>query len=116
MHVKLINHKNESQDHIKQLFQMAKSFGFQTKVIMSDFASELFVDHKLRQWLNENGVRNEASAPYAQYQNGFCEMHIRIVMQMALSALLTSKLPKSFWGEALSPPTPLTTTFFQNIE
>jgi Reverse transcriptase (RNA-dependent DNA polymerase) len=101
IHVKLIASKSESKDHIKEMHRMASSFGRQLKVVMSDSAPELFVDKELRKWLNENHTRSEASAPYAQYQNGFCETHVRIIMYMALSALLTSKLPKQFWGEAL---------------
>jgi hypothetical protein len=97
---KLITSKTQSKDHIKEMHQLASSYGKQVRVIMSDSAPELFVDKELRKWLNERGTRNEASAPYAQYQNGYCETHVRIIMNMALSALITSGLPKSFWGEA----------------
>jgi len=101
VHVELIRHKSESKDHIRRMHQFATSFGFHVKLIMSDSAPELFVDKELRSWLNERGTRNKASAPYAQYQNGYCETHVQIIMHMALSALITSGLPKSFWGEAL---------------
>jgi hypothetical protein len=99
--IKLICHKDEYRDHFRDYHARATVLGKKLKVMRTDSAKELFIEKEFCKWLQENGIRQEASAPHAQYQNGFCESHIGIILRMANCALQMSGLPISFWGEAL---------------
>jgi hypothetical protein len=99
--VKLITHKDEYRDHFKEYHGRAKVLGKKLHVMRTDSAKELFEEKNFKKWLTENGIRQEASAPHAQYQNGFCERHIGTILRMANCALQMSGLSISFWGEAI---------------
>ena len=68
--------------------------------VHSDSAKALAEDKEFLSWLSANGIRQELSAPYAKYQNGFVERHIQTIQNMISTALNTSGMTIGYWGEA----------------
>nr|KYP32045.1 Retrovirus-related Pol polyprotein from transposon TNT 1-94 [Cajanus cajan] len=53
-------------------------------------------------YCNKEGLIHEVIAPYTPQHNGTAERENRTILNMARSMLKTKKLPKMFWGEAVS--------------
>ena len=47
-----------------------------------------------------NGVRPQACAPHAHWQNGIAERGLRTVMESTRSMLIAAKLPNPYWAMA----------------
>lgn len=62
-----------------------------------EYTSSQFADY-----LKVEGIRHELTVPKTPQQNGVAERLNRTLVEMARSMLLDSKLPKKFWGEAIS--------------
>jgi hypothetical protein len=69
--------------------------------IRSDNGSE-FKNYTLNEFLSEEGIRHQYSAPYTPQQNGVAERKNRTLMDMARSMLAEFKSPYNFWAEAIS--------------
>ena len=54
------------------------------------------------EFLNAQGIRYEATAPYTQNQNNVSERKIRTVVQQAKTMLLEASLPERFWADAVA--------------
>ena len=57
---------------------------------------------QFEKYLKDEGIRHELTVPKTPQQNGVAEHLNRMLVEMARSMLLDSKLPKKFWGEAIS--------------
>lgn len=75
--------------------------GTQTVRIRSDNGSE-FVNHSLREWLDERGTGHDRSAPGNPEQNGVAERGNRTLNTKIRTMLIGAGLPAEYWGEALS--------------
>ena len=71
------------------------------KAIRSDNGSE-FKNYTLNEFLSEEGIRHQYSAPYTPQQNGVAERKNRTLLDMARTMLAEFNSPKSFWAEAVS--------------
>ena len=71
-----------------------------TKIFRADLGSE-FTNSKTKSYLQKHGIRLHFAAAGDHYQNGLAEVTIRILQNMARTLLADSKLPISFWGEAV---------------
>jgi transposase InsO family protein len=69
------------------------------KRIRSDNGGE-YIPNALRSELQNHGIVQEFTAPYAPAQNGVSERANRTVLIKVKSMLFESGLPKQFWGEA----------------
>ncbi|XP_070028917.1 uncharacterized protein [Nicotiana sylvestris] len=78
-----------------------KQLGNQLVSIRSDHGNE-FENSKLAELCDENGIDHNFSAPRTLQQNGVVEMKNRTLEDMARTMLLSSKLPHSFWAEAVN--------------
>jgi hypothetical protein len=71
------------------------------KKIRSDNGSE-FKNLHVEEYLEEEGVKHEFSAPYTPQQNGVVEMKNRTLIDMARTMLGEIKTPEQFWSEAVN--------------
>lgn len=97
---KLLERKNGVCDHFREFSNEVKTMGFMIQELRTDSAKEVFDNRSFTDWLLENGIRQTASSPYAQYQNGFAEVTMQQIQNHIRCALYQSGLPHAYWGEA----------------
>ena len=61
-----------------------------------------YTSSQFENYLKAEGIRHELTVPKTPQQNGVDERLNRTLVEMAQSMFLDSKLPKRFWGEAIS--------------
>jgi hypothetical protein len=71
------------------------------KKIRSDNGSE-FKNLQIEEFLEEEGIKHEFSAPYTPQQNGVVERKNRTLIDMARMMLGEYKTPERFWSEAVN--------------
>jgi hypothetical protein len=71
------------------------------KKIRSDNGSE-FKNPQVEEFLEEEGIKHEFSAPYTPHQNGVVERKNRTLIDMARTMLGEYKTPERFWSEAVN--------------
>jgi hypothetical protein len=71
------------------------------KKIRSDNGSK-FKNLKVEEYLEEEGIKHEFSAPYTPQQNGVVERKNRMLIDMARTMLGEYKTPERFWSEAMN--------------
>jgi hypothetical protein len=71
------------------------------KKIRSDNGSE-FKNIQVEEYLEEEGIKHEFSAPYTPQQNGVVERKNRTLIDMARTMLGEFKTPERFWSEAMN--------------
>jgi transposase InsO family protein len=76
-------------------------FELKVKKIRSDNGSE-FKNLQVEEYLKEEGVKHEFSAPYTPQQNGVVERKNRTLIDMVRTMLGEFKTPERFWSEAVN--------------
>ncbi|KAI3827948.1 hypothetical protein L1987_02037 [Smallanthus sonchifolius] len=71
------------------------------KIIRCDQGTE-FKNHTLNCFCESKGIERQYSAPRTPQQNGVAERRNRTLIESARSMLADSKLPLTFWAEAVS--------------
>jgi hypothetical protein len=71
------------------------------KKIRSDNVSE-FKNLQVEEFIEEEGIKHEFSAPYTPQQNGVVERKNRTLIDMARTMLGEYKTPEQFWLEAVN--------------
>ena len=71
-----------------------------TKIFRADLGSE-FTNSQTKALLDKMGIRIHFACSDEHHQNGLAECSIRILQDMARTLLADSKLPQTFWGEAI---------------
>jgi hypothetical protein len=71
------------------------------KKIRSNNGSE-FKNLQVEEFLEEEGIKHEFSAPYTPQQNGVVERKNRTLIDMARTMLGEYKTPERFWSEAVN--------------
>jgi hypothetical protein len=71
------------------------------KRIRSDNGSE-FKNLQIEEFLEEEGIKHEFSAPYTPQQNGVVERKNRTLIDMARTMLGEFKTPERFWSKAVN--------------
>jgi transposase InsO family protein len=71
------------------------------KKIRSDNGSE-FKNLQVEEYLEEEGIKHEFSAPYTPQQNGVVERKNKTLIDMARTMLGEFKTPERFWSEAVN--------------
>jgi transposase InsO family protein len=94
--------KSETQEVIKKLLRMVQN-KFDTKVnkIRSDNGTE-FKNTQVEDFLNEEDIKHEFSAPYTPQQNGVVERKNRTPIEMSRTMLDEYKTSNRFWTEAIN--------------
>ncbi|EPZ30777.1 Integrase, catalytic core domain-containing protein [Rozella allomycis CSF55] len=90
--------------------EVEKESGMKIKKLICDNGGE-YLDQRMKTFLEEEGIKCKATAPYSPFQNGIAERRNRTLLEAVRSMLSHSGMEKSFWAEAL-----LTANFtFQRI-
>jgi hypothetical protein len=94
--------KTETQGILKHFLRRAQNeFELKVKKIRSDNGSE-FKNLQVEEYLQEEGVKHEFSAPYTPQQNGVVERKNMTLLDMARTMLGEFKTPERFWTEAVN--------------
>jgi hypothetical protein len=94
--------KSETQGTLKRFLRRAQNeFELKVKKIRSDNGSE-FKNLQVEEYLEEEGIKHEFSAPYTPQQNGVVERKNRTLIDMARTMLGEYKTPERFWSEAVN--------------
>jgi transposase InsO family protein len=94
--------KSEAQRVIKKFIRRAQNeFELKIKNVRSDNGSE-FRNLNVEEYLDEEGIKHELSAPYTTQQNSIVERKNRTLIEMARIMLDEYKIPDSFWAEAIN--------------
>jgi hypothetical protein len=94
--------KTETQGTLKRFLRRAQNeFELKVKNIRSDNGSE-FKNLQVEEYLEEEGIKHEFSAPYTPQQNGVVERKNRTLIDMARTMLGEFKTPERFWSEAVN--------------
>jgi hypothetical protein len=87
---------------LKRFLRRAQNeFELKVKKIRSDNGSE-FKNLQVKEYLEEEGIKHEFSAPYTPQQNGVVERKNKTLTDMARTMLGEYKMPERFWSEAVN--------------
>jgi hypothetical protein len=94
--------KLETQGTLKHFLRRAQNeFELKVKKIISDNGSE-FKNLQVEEFLEEEGIKHEFSAPYTPQQNIVVERKNRMLIDMARTMIGEFKTPERFWSEAVN--------------
>jgi hypothetical protein len=94
--------KSETQEVLNKFLKRAQDeFGAKVKRIRSDNDTE-FKNTEVEDYLDEEGIKHEFSAPYTPQQNGVAERKNRTLIEMARIMLDEYKTSDRFWAEAVN--------------
>ena len=94
--------KSETQGTLKRFLRRAQNeFELKVKKIRSDNGSE-FKNLQVEEFLEEEGIKHEFSAPYTPQQNGVVERKNKTLIDMARTMLDEYKTPDRFCAEAIN--------------
>jgi transposase InsO family protein len=97
-----LHDKSETQGTIKKFARQAQNeFDVKIKKIRSDNGSE-FKNTQVEDFLDEEGIKHEFSAPYSPQQNGVAERKNRTLIESARTMLDEYKTSDRFWAEAVN--------------
>ncbi|KAI3818972.1 hypothetical protein L1987_12794 [Smallanthus sonchifolius] len=101
--------KDETPEILKTyLLQIENLFSLSVKTIRSDHGTE-FKNATLDSFCESKGISRQFSAPRTPQQNGVAERRNRTLIEAARTMIVDSKLPVTFWAEAVN-----TACFVQN--
>ncbi|KAK0593870.1 hypothetical protein LWI29_024792 [Acer saccharum] len=100
-YVYLMRHKSDAFDMFKTFkAEVENQLEKHIKILRSDRGGE-YLSGEFQQYLIDNGIVSQFSAPGTPQQNGVAERRNRTLLDMVRSMLSYSTLPISFWGYAL---------------
>jgi transposase InsO family protein len=86
----------------QRFFRRAQNeFDAKVKKIRSDNGTK-FKNTKVEDFLDEEGIKHEFSAPYTPQQNGVAERKNCTLIEMARTILYEYKTSDQFWAEAIN--------------
>ena len=98
---KPICNKSQASGVIKMVIRLLeKQTGNAVKAVRSDRGTE-FLNAELQNFLVENGIQQQTSAPYTPQQNGNAERYNRTILEKVRAVLLDCGLDKCFWNFAV---------------
>jgi hypothetical protein len=94
--------KSEAKGVVKKFIRRVQNeFELKVKNIRSDNGLE-FRNTQVEEFLDEEGIKHELSAPYTPQQNGIIERKNRTLIEAARTILDEYKTPNLFWAEAIN--------------
>jgi hypothetical protein len=94
--------KSETQGTLKRFLRRSQNkFEHKVKKIRSDNGSE-FKNLQVEEFLEEEGIKHEFSAPYTPQQKGVVERKNRTLIDMTRTMLGEFKTPERFWSKAVN--------------
>lgn len=99
--VVFIKHKNQVLTEFQKFKnQFENQTGRKIKSLQSDNGTE-FCNKEFDEFLETSGIKRRLTVPHTPQQNGVAERKNRTLLDMARCMLIQSKLPPSFWAEAM---------------
>ncbi|GJS84245.1 retrovirus-related pol polyprotein from transposon TNT 1-94 [Tanacetum coccineum] len=97
-----IRSKDENTDSLKDFLTMIqRNLQAQVITVRTDRGTE-FLNKTLHAYFKEEGIEHQTSTPRTPEQNGVVERRNRTLVEAARTMLSASKLPLSFWAEAVA--------------
>ncbi|GJS85379.1 retrovirus-related pol polyprotein from transposon TNT 1-94 [Tanacetum coccineum] len=94
--------KDETPEVLKDLLTMIqRNLQAQVITVRTDRGTE-FLNKTLYAYFKEEGIEHQTSTPRTPEQNGVVERRNRTLVEAARTMLSASKLPLSFWAEAVA--------------
>jgi transposase InsO family protein len=94
--------KSETQEVLKKFMKRTQNeFDAKVKRIRSDNGTK-FKNTQVEDYLDEEGIKHEFSAPYTPQQNGVAERKNRTLIEMARTMLDEYKTLNRFWAEVIN--------------
>jgi hypothetical protein len=94
--------KSEVQGKVKTFIRRAqREFGLPIKKVRSDNGSE-FRNTYVEEFLNEEGIKHEFSAPYTPQQNGWLRGRIELLLRWQEPCWMSTRLKTSFGPKLLT--------------
>jgi transposase InsO family protein len=94
--------KSEIQEVLKKFLKKAQNeFDAKIKKIRSDNGTE-FKNTQVEDFLDEEGIKHELSAPYTPQENGVAERKNQTLIEMARTMLDEYQTMDQFWAEAIN--------------
>ncbi|GJX62214.1 retrovirus-related pol polyprotein from transposon TNT 1-94 [Tanacetum coccineum] len=94
--------KDETPEVLKDFLTMIqRNLQAQVITVRTDRGTK-FLNKTLHAYFKEEGIEHQTSTPRTPEQNGVVERRNRTLVEAARTMLLASKLPLSFWAEAVA--------------
>ncbi|KAK1653192.1 hypothetical protein QYE76_070997 [Lolium multiflorum] len=98
----LLKSKDEThREFITFAKKAQRMYESEIKAIRTDNGTE-FKNYTMQEFVDDEGIKHEFSAPYTPQQNGVVERKNRTIIDMARTMLSEFNSPHNFWGEAIS--------------
>ncbi|KAK1601292.1 hypothetical protein QYE76_018137, partial [Lolium multiflorum] len=98
----LLKSKDEThREFITFAKKAQRTYESEIKAIRTDNGTE-FKNYTMKEFVDDEGIKHEFSAPYTPQQNGVVERKNRTIIEMARTMLSEFNSPHNFWGEAIS--------------
>jgi transposase InsO family protein len=95
--------KSEAKGVVKKFIRRVQNeFELKVKNIISDNDDSEFRNTQVEEFLDEEGINHEPSAPYTPQQNGIVERKNHTLIEAPRTMLDEYKTPDSFWAEAIN--------------
>ncbi|KAK1642711.1 hypothetical protein QYE76_060516 [Lolium multiflorum] len=96
----------KSKDETHRVFitfakKAQRMYESEIKAIRTDNGTE-FKNYTMQEFVDDEGIKHEFSAPYTPQQNGVVERKNRTIIEMVRTMLSEFNSPHNFWGEAIS--------------
>lgn len=100
--VYFLEHKSQVMKTFESFKQLVENqTEAKIKILRTDNGKE-YINNKLKNFLQESGIRHQTIVAYTPEQNGTAERMNRTIVEKARSMLLDAGLPTNFWAEAVS--------------
>ncbi|KAJ9553092.1 hypothetical protein OSB04_017137 [Centaurea solstitialis] len=100
-----LTNKSEVFDKFSMFYNMIKTqFKRDIQILRSDNGGE-FVNTSMKVFCQKRGIIHQTSCSHTPEQNGVAERKNRILLEITRALLIESKVPRSFWPEALATAT-----------
>ncbi|KAK1651156.1 hypothetical protein QYE76_068961 [Lolium multiflorum] len=98
----LLKSKDEThREFITFAKKAQRMYESEIKAIRTDNGTE-FKNYTMQEFVDDEGIKHEFSAPYTPQQNGVVERKNQTIIEMARTMLSEFNSPHNFWGEAIS--------------
>lgn len=108
--VYFLKFKSEAMSKIKEYVKYVENkFEKKRNTIRSDNGRE-YITKELKEWLIEQEIKVQYTAPYSPFQNGVAERKNRTPIEAARCMLMDAGMEKKYWAEAVD-----TACYLQNM-
>jgi len=105
----LMKNKSEVLSHFQEFSNFVENqFNYKIKTFRTDNGTE-FVNQNFTNYLKQKGISHQTTCVYTPQQNGVSERKNRHLLEITRVLLFQSKIPKTFWSDAV-----LTATYLIN--